>query len=139
MFLAVPLPTLDHSWGDSITNLMLITAFSTILTQLNTRLTHETWFTQEIYLGQILDRYGLVSYDFHVSKSSGTETTWTLLFKFRQKQMHLFWLFVIFTSNCYLSWDTKLSIYNRNKVVSELYKIVYYDVATKIYFSCTKT
>ena len=46
---------------------------------------------------------------------------WALIFKFRQKRMHLFWSICNFELIiCYSGWYIKLSMHNRNEVVSAL-------------------
>ena len=71
--------------------------------------------------------------------SNSVKLMWSLIFKFKQKQIHLFCYSVAdFSLGFCLSQDTKPNTYTQNEALLLRYREVYEVVETEIYFFYTK-
>ena len=71
--------------------------------------------------------------------SSSIKLVWALLFEFRQTRMYLFWRICNFGFSWSFRSGYQAEHVHLKKVVLERCKVVHKEVATKIYFFCTKT
>ena len=74
----------------------------------------------------------------HICRTPAIKPMWSILFKFKQKQIHLFSSVCIFFFRFLINKDTKPNTHSQNEVVLLHYREVYGVVETEIYFSYTK-